>query len=303
MHRVDAAHIVHRVHDSRHIPELLALVSRHEIDLVVPLIDSDLAALSRAADRFAELACTVLISDEDVIRTCGDKMLTFAALKSAGIDTPQTWSAEEALALKRHRFPYFLKPRRGSAGKGLFRVDNLDELKVFLKRSPDNIVQEFVRGDEYTLDVYAGFDGVPRCVVPRKRLEVRSGEVSKGMIVKDRAVMEIGRQVVSALSGCRGVITVQCMLTPRRRIRVIEINPRFGGGAPLAIEAGADFPKWIMAELLGRKLRIDYDGYRDSVVLLRYDQSVFAEGRMMQDRSPPRPAARKRAPKKPRRQR
>ena len=27
---------------------------------------------------------------------------------------------------------------------------------------------------------------------------------------------------------------------------MVEINPRFGGGAPLSIEAGADTPKWVV---------------------------------------------------------
>ncbi|MGD2111174.1 MAG: ATP-grasp domain-containing protein, partial [Phycisphaerae bacterium] len=120
-----------------------------------------------------------------------------------------------------------------------------------------------------------GFDGKPRCVVPRRRLEVRTGEVSKGLVVKDPAIMAVGRQVALALGKCRGVVTVQCMVTPRGRIRVIEINPRFGGGAPLAIHAGADFPRWILSELWGKKPRINPTGFRGDVAMLRYDESVF----------------------------
>jgi carbamoyl-phosphate synthase large subunit len=111
--------------------------------------------------------------------------------------------------------------------------------------------------------------------VPRKRLEVRTGEVSKGLIVKDPAVMAVGRRVAEVLGACRGVVTVQCIVADGGRIRVIEINPRFGGGAPLAIHAGADFPRWILEELLGRKPRINPLGFRDDVAMLRYDDSVF----------------------------
>ena len=87
--------------------------------------------------------------------------------------------------------------------------------------------------------------------------------------------MAVGRKVVEMLGECRGVITIQCIVTPRRRIRVIEINPRFGGGVPLAIHAGADFPRWILSELIGRRPRINPTGFRDDVALLRYDESVF----------------------------
>jgi carbamoyl-phosphate synthase large subunit len=111
--------------------------------------------------------------------------------------------------------------------------------------------------------------------VPRLRLEVRGGEVSKGRTVKDRAIMAVGRRVVESFGGCIGVITIQCIRTPDGRIRVIEINPRFGGGNPLSIRAGADFPYWILRALCGRESVIRLDGFRDRLDMLRYDESVF----------------------------
>jgi carbamoyl-phosphate synthase large subunit len=274
-HWVDHAHIVPPVKARRHIQALLQLVDRERIDLIIPLIDSDLLALSRAKPRFARQGCHVLISAESVIRVCRDKLLTFQKLRSAGIDTPDTWTWDDVTAGKRFRFPLFLKPREGSAGRGLYRASNATELRVLGSRIGNPIVQEFVEGTEHTLDVYTGLTGEPRCVVPRRRLEVRTGEVSKGVVVKDPAIIEVGRRVIRAIGPCEGVITVQCMVTAKRRIRVIEVNPRFGGGAPLSIHAGANFPKWLLTEFLGRPLRGTLMRYRDAVTMLRYDQSVF----------------------------
>lgn len=277
MHVVDHTHIVPRIGARGHLPALLKLVTEASIDVVIPLIDSDLLSLARAASRFEALGTRVLISSEPAVRTCQDKLLTYQALKTAGIDTPATWSWDEALKKKRHRFPYYMKPREGSAGLGNYRINTLDELRVLGRRVPHPIVQEFVEGVEHTLDVYTGLDGRPRCVVPRRRLEVRSGEVSKSLIVKSPALIEVGRQVATAFGQFRGVVTIQCIVTPTRRVRVIEINPRFGGGVPLSIHAGADFPKWLMAELLGRKLRYRPMAYRNGLTMLRYDQSIFLE--------------------------
>jgi carbamoyl-phosphate synthase large subunit len=275
MHHVDHAHIVPRIKARGHIKCLRDLTREHQIDMVIPLIDSDLLALSRAKRQFADFGCHVLISAEEVILACQDKLQTYHALHEAGIDTPRTWSFAEARARRRLKYPLFLKPREGSAGKGLNKVSNGTELEVLGRRVDDPIVQEFVVGREHTLDVYTGLNGEPRCVVPRRRIEVRTGEVSKGVIVKDPAIIEVGLGTVGALGSCEGVVTVQCMVTPRGRIRVFEINPRFGGGAPLSIHAGADFPKWLMAEYLGRPVRDDWMGYRDDVTMLRYDESVF----------------------------
>jgi len=88
--------------------------------------------------------------------------------------------------------------------------------------------------------------------------------------------MAAGKRLVEALGpSLRGLITLQCIVTPERRIRFIEINPRFGGGAPLGIAAGADYPAWLLQELSGQTPRIAFDGFRHGLCMLRYDWSVF----------------------------
>ena len=274
-HLVDKPHLVPRIDSGEYVETLAKVVRKHEIDLLIPLLDPELPLIAEAAPRLAELGCRAVISTPDVVRTCRDKLATFKTLTAAVIDTPQTWDWMHALALKEHDFPYYMKPRFGSAGKGNFVIHSIDELRTFGQRVPEPIVQEFIEGIEHTLDVYTGWDGKPRCVVPRRRLEVRTGEVSKAVIVKDADLMDLGHRVAEALAGCRGVVTVQCIRTGAGRIRAIEINPRFGGGAPLAIHAGADFPKWLLAEHLGQTVRIHPTGFKDDIAMLRFDASVF----------------------------
>jgi carbamoyl-phosphate synthase large subunit len=275
------ANHVHRVPPTRsgdYIPTLLDIARRHKIDILIPLTDMDLVKLAEAREEFARLSCLALVSSSTVVHTCRDKLLTYRFLTSHGIDTPLTFTPEEALALRRHRFPYFLKPRRGSASKGNFIIRDRHDLKALVPRVPEPMVQEFVPGIEHTLDVYAGFDGRPRCVVPRERIEVRGGEVTKARTVKHPGIMQIGAKVVEALKECVGLMTIQLILSPDGRIRVIEINPRFGGGVPLAIHAGADFPKWLLTEWLGRRPRIRVDQFRDGQTMLRFHQSFFLNG-------------------------
>lgn len=275
MHFVDRAHVVPAIDSGKYIDALLEIARKQKIELLIPLLDTELLLLAEARDRFVSVGCNALVSSPAVVAICNDKLATFRALREAGIDTPQTWPWVALMEEKQHRFPYYMKPRHGSAAKGNYVIHNLDELRVLGKRVPEPIVQEFVRGDEYTLDVYTGLDGVSRCVVPRKRLEVRTGEVSKGVTVRHREVAATGERVAAMLGACRGVITVQVMVNSQGQIRVIEMNPRFGGGAPLAIHAGADFPRWILEEHLGRRPRIHANCFRDGMAMLRFDDSVF----------------------------
>jgi carbamoyl-phosphate synthase large subunit len=81
--------------------------------------------------------------------------------------------------------------------------------------------------------------------------------------------------VVESLPGAIGCITVQCFLRSDGEIFFIEINPRFGGGYPLAYEAGADFPSWIMQLYHGQTPQVAIDEWEDNLVMLRYDDAVF----------------------------
>jgi len=270
--------VVRPIKDKGYIPDLLKIVDKNKIKLLVPTIDTNLLILAENKERFAMLGCHILVSDPDIIHICHDKRESYHFMKKHGFDTPATMSVQSALAKKNLDWPILLKPWDGSASRGVTVVNNRQELLVFSKRTPNCIVQEFVEGVEYTCDVYIDFDMKVRCVVPRKRIEVRAGEVSKGQVVKNEAIMNQVAEFAKALKAGPGVITIQCFLQSDGKIVFTDINPRFGGGVPLAIKAGANFPKWILEELTGRKPRIRFDGFKDNLIMLRYDAEVWLDG-------------------------
>jgi len=90
--------------------------------------------------------------------------------------------------------------------------------------------------------------------------------------------MNESARLVQNLGAGPGVITLQLFLTADKKIKFIEINPRFGGGVPLSIKAGANFPKWILQELLGQQPNIRFDGFKDNLIMLRYDSEVWLSG-------------------------
>jgi len=273
----DKSFLVKPVKHRDYIKQLLSIVKSNRINLIIPTVDLDLKLLAKNKQKFAELGCCILVSELNVIDTCQDKRKTFKFLKSNGFNTPVTMSISAALAKKKVNWPCFLKPWDGYASRGNAIVKNRKELMFYAKRIPNAICQEFIEGDEYTCDVYVDFDMKVRCVVPRKRIEVRSGEVSKGQVVKHRGIMSESAMLVTKLGAGPGVITVQLFLTGDGAIKPIEINPRFGGGVPLSIKAGANFPKWILQELIGSKPSIRFDGFKDRMVMLRYDSEVWLQ--------------------------
>jgi len=269
----DRRFIVHPVHHRLYISDLLKIVDSHGIDLVIPTIDTDLLPLARNKKRFEKLRCRVLVSEPDVIEICQDKTKTYKFLTRHRFETPWTVGAGAALSGGKLGWPCFVKPRYGSASKGNAVVRNRKELAFYARKIPNALCQEFVEGTEYTCDVYVDFKMNVRCVVPRKRIEVRAGEVSKGQVVMHRDISAEAGRLVEQLGAGPGVVTIQLFLTRHDEVKFIEINPRFGGGVPLSIEAGADFPKWILQETTGRALRTRRLAY--GLTMLRYDAEVW----------------------------
>ncbi len=255
-----------------YVDDLLGISRSEGVDLLIPLIDLELQTLSGQQERFREVGTTLCLSSPSVVDICGDKVRTHDALVAAGVDTARLYSYAEAA---KARFPLFMKPRGGCSARDIHKIDTLDQLVFYHREVHDTIIQEYLDGQEYTLDVFADFEGRPLSVVPRKRIEVRAGEVSKSMTVKAPDLIDTGRRTVEALPGCMGPITIQCFRTSSGRISVIEINPRLGGGVPLAIEAGADIPTWTVQCARGRTVQVDGEAFADRLVMLRYDDAVF----------------------------
>lgn len=275
MHVVDKKYQVCRVTDEDYTPELLDICEKEDIDLLIPLIDTELLVLAQNKERFEQVSARVLVSTPGAVKIAMDKHNTHRFLAENGFAAPEMFNVDEVLARDDIEYPLVMKPAKGSASVGVIAIKNKEELEFFKDKINNPILEECLHGSEYTLDVLVDYDGKVRCVVPRERLEVRAGEVSKGMTVKDERIIMTGKRVVEALKGALGPITVQGFLTNDGYFKLTEINPRFGGGHPLAIAAGADYPRWIIEMVLGRDPEIELDGWEEGLVMLRYDEAVF----------------------------
>lgn len=269
------------VKDPTYIEALKNICNKYEIKLLIPLIDTELNLLSTHKDNFQDVGVTLLVSSPETNKICFDKRKTYLFFKEIGVETPELFDQEKILSDDQAKYPFLIKPFDGSCSVGVTKVNNRKELDFFKDYVENAIVQEFITGKEYTLDILVDFQGKVRCVVPRLRIETRAGEISKGITVKNPLLIAAGKTVVEALPGAVGCITVQCFLTPDHRIKFIEINPRFGGGFPLSFEAGADFPRWIIKMMLGKETDIPIDGWKNGVVMLRYDDAIFATKEMI----------------------
>ncbi len=273
-HVIDKAYKICRIDSPGYIDELIKICKEDKINLVFPLIDTDLLKLSEARERFLAIGTNVVISDPELVKISLDKKKTHDFFVSANAGTPELidlkTSSEADLS-----YPLFIKPVDGNASKEIFKVRNQKELLFFKDYVSRPILQEHLDGTEYTLDLLFDFNSELRCVVPRKRIEVRAGEVSKGMVDCEEIVLDAGWKLGKKMKGARGCLNAQCFLSADKSVKFVEINPRFGGGAPLSIHAGADFPKWLIEMHLGKDPGDISRAFKNNVLMLRYDDAIF----------------------------
>jgi carbamoyl-phosphate synthase large subunit len=269
---------VPRCTDPAYGEALLEICRTHDVGLVIPTIDTELPFFARNRKRFEAAGVELCISAEAVVAIACDKHETHRWLTANHF--PTVWQASPAVALlraKEWKWPLIAKPRDGSASVGVRRLDSEEELASLANTHPQYIVQEMARGREFTVNLFVNSAGKCVCAVPHWRMEVRAGEVSKGITEKDRRLMELACGVAETLPGARGPLNMQCFLDTNGTIAIIEINARFGGGYPLAHRAGARFTDWLIDQQEGL-VAASCDGWTHDLAMLRYDEAVFTTG-------------------------
>ena len=263
--------IVPRIKEPTYIPSLLKCCEENHIDALIPTIDTDLLLLSKNKKAFEDIGTTVVVSDEDKIAICRDKRLTSAYFESVGLSAP---TPVDDYTQYSFGFPAFIKPKDGSSSVFAYKVNNQHELESYAGQVPDYIIQPFIEGTEYTVDVFCDLNGNPIYITPRIRLAVRAGEVLKTEIVQDEIIIEETKQLLADYKPC-GAITVQLIRQNETgKNYYIEINPRFGGGAPLTMKAGANSAVALLRLLSGESVNYSPNAAEDGAIYCRFDQSV-----------------------------
>lgn len=271
-HISDGCFKVSRVTANGYISELLDICLKKSIKIIIPTIDTELIILAKNKELFKSYGISILVSDIDFIEICRDKRNSYQLFDKLGIDYPKLINKNSPT------FPMFAKPYDGSLSSNLHIINSPEDLTSKIKSDEKLIYMELVdkaKYKEYTVDMYYGKDSHVKSIVPRERLEIRAGEINKGITRKNFIVNYLKKRM-NFLQGVIGCICIQLFVNEESEdILAIEINPRFGGGYPLSYHAEANYPQYIINEYLcGQLLNYD-DSWTDNTLMLRYDAEVI----------------------------
>lgn len=255
-----AFHVDPRIHtlitpfvssDPEHyLKTLLDLCAKNKIDLVLPLMDFELPILSEHVDSFLQRGTKIIVSNPELVEACLDKQKTYVFCKENNIPSPKILSATYI-----KRFPVIVKRKLGSGSVGLCVANTQEGLLNNYDEAVD-IVQEYVSGQEYGMDILNDLNGNYIHSCTKKKIGMRAGETDKAESFFSEKYETWAREISSATKHI-GNMDVDFIETESGEIFFIDFNPRFGGGYPFTHISGFNYLAAIIKMVSGDKVSFD----------------------------------------------
>lgn len=260
------SYIVPRGDNPNFIEEILKIIDKEQPDAILSGPEEELLTLSKNKSRIEERGTLLLCPDYKYVEICADKKKTNEVFERIRVSTPEIFDLDYP------KFPCIIKPRFGRGSSNIYVAKDEEDLHFYLKKIEEPIIQEFVQGEEYTVDILADKDGNALSVVPRLRLHTESGISVKGKTVYDKEIITYCKKIAKELK-LFGPSCIQCIRS-KEGVKFIEVNTRFGGGSILSIKADPTIiPNLI--KMIKEEKPEPSGGFKEDLVMLRYYSEVF----------------------------
>ena len=241
----DAFWVMPRTDDTA-LDTLVAGCRERGIGFVLPTRDGELAFWARHKARFAEAGIAVLVSPEDSVTRCLDK-LDFARFgEERGLPFIPAFEGLEDAGSP----PYAVKERFGAGSRAIGLNLDAASAREHARGLTAPIFQPFIDGTEISVDSWLDRNHRVKGLVLRRRDRVVDGESQVTTTFRDAAIEEAARTALETLDLC-GPVVLQILIDRAGQPHIIECNSRFGGASTAGIAAGLDSLYWSLAEAAG----------------------------------------------------
>lgn len=238
------------------LENLASIKNTHGLDILIPNSDIDVPVMSEIQSYIRELNISVLLPTPEACRRIGKENLQLLRPKnSANWKHPKTWivTPESFSTLKDLPVPCVIK----NLVRGVSKASTRKELEIlvgekFREGQPILVVQELIKGEEFSIAVLADKDARLVGMVPiKKLLATKGGTTWMGVTVESGEFAHFVADLVSEL-GWTGPMDIEIIKDDQGEFYLIEINHRFPGWIYFASLAGINLVE-IMVHLIQGK--------------------------------------------------
>ena len=210
-------------------------------DLIFLFVDEELVNVSQNLNKLKRIRDKIVISPKETIITCNDKIKFqkyFENFKQ--INLPSLNKKKKSI----------IKPNIGRGSKNIIITEDFKVIECF-KSNKNFIVQEYINGKEYTVDCLFDNNGALIFSLPRERI-ISQNVSLVGKITKNKKITDFVKYIGTKMK-FSGPINIQLKIR-KKKIYLIEINPRLSGSIYFAIKSGFN-PFWI---IIKKKISKEY---------------------------------------------
>ncbi len=267
----DFYYVIPPYDDKFFVEKLLKIIKEQNIKVLMPSSGFDIYGYSLNYDLIVEYGGIPIVSRRKVLEICRDKLLSYKFLSNK---FPFAFTCE--YHEKIDTFPLIAKPRFGKGSNNIIKIENKLDLKYVLGKFKNMIFQEYLPGTEYTVDVLSDLTEKPIMAIPRIRIDTKAGISVKGKIKRDLMIENLCKKTAETL-GIKGPCCIQLKESENGELKIIEINPRFGGGTIFTTLAGANFPAMLLEMISNNNNNNLIIPKVSEVTVLRYFEEIVIE--------------------------
>ncbi len=253
---------------------ILWIIERENIDFILSPDETELLLFGEHQDR---MCGKVVIPPAETIRLFQDKRKSTEAMAALGISVPTIIPYSKLLkGLPEQRV--ILRENISCCSYGIHVTNSTNMTDIQQHFTPTTFAQEFISGQEYTVDVLCDYCGRPQIIVPRERLAIRGGITYKCRITHEAALISICQNIYRNYN-LPGFSNVQFIIKNGVPY-FIELNPRLGGTTIASSLASVNLVELFVAHFFKDEALVGLDHYMKlvkwgAIITRYYEETIF----------------------------
>jgi predicted ATP-grasp superfamily ATP-dependent carboligase len=227
--------------------------------ILLPLSTEAVEWMVRHHDTLARQWCLPSLPLWEALHIARDKAAFTQFVVNHGLVAP-FWTSlplNDSQKLDQLSFPVLIKPRYGTGGRGIEKIETLDALLLRLRSLPNPehyFLQSYVAGQDISCGVFCQ-NGRVLAAVPYTALTRRGefGPFRSLQIIDDEKVLKTVGQLMEALRW-NGLANVDLRRSKAGRIYLLEVNPRCWGNMRGLLTSRVNFADLLCRSACGEPI-------------------------------------------------
>lgn len=231
-----------------YISWLVKTINEQKVDALIPSFEDDVTVWSKNIEEIQKTKAKVIINNVDLISLCGDKWAFYKVLRNNACPyaIPTSLSPDFDELVSEFGIPLILKPRKGSASRGIVKVNDKETFDLNKEEIGKKLLVQPLIGkddEEFTTGAFCDGNGGYYAIINFKRKLSKEGYTNKAEVFHSKKIEQAVLAICKILKPI-GPTNFQFRIH-NGVCQLLEINPRVS--ASTSMRSAFGYNESIMA--------------------------------------------------------